>query len=121
MLNKRKLTIITLVLGAFIMTASVVFSRACMCIPKAPVRVTVRFGDPAVFDDNLWITLTKTDGYGSQVKIFATITSPDYDKAEIPGEGIGYKISYRGRCKYDIQILDTSEIKSDFLIARKPG
>jgi hypothetical protein len=72
----------------------------------------------AAFDDDLLITLTRTNHENSQWKVSATIRSPNHDSFKIEDQGIDFSTSYRGKNYYTIHILSADYLQATFLVIR---
>jgi hypothetical protein len=72
----------------------------------------------AAFDDDLLITLTRTNHENSQWKVFATIRSPNHDPFKIDNQSIDFSTSYRGKNYYTILILSADYLQATFLVIR---
>jgi hypothetical protein len=82
-------------------------------------RVSVGISDSKVpFDDDLLITLHRTNYKNSEWKVYATIRSPNHVPFKIEDKGIEFSTPYRGKNDYTIHILSADELQATFLVIR---
>lgn len=114
---RRSLYATACALSVFLLIVGILQTRSCVkAAPPIPLKLTVTLDDPASVNNDIWITLIYTRVNGPQVAVFATISSPGHEILEIKDEVIGFKTSYSGKDTYEIQILNASALKADFLV-----